>query len=113
MSSYLEMQSLDNFLKQSNYTNFQTSFLSYKKPEDIKGDAVTGANYWQFLENNNLSLEKSNWLDLPDNNYYGNFCKDNNLLQEDEFHPSSNGAEKWCLEVLIPDLIQKGVFYYE
>lgn len=113
ISSWLEMTALTDFLNRAKYKHYFTSFCNYKLVDEIKGDACI-VDYYQQLKKLNLSLDQDNWLKLNEIDYYGNWARRQNLIDpSDDFHPFYNASERWPREILIPNLIEEGVLYYE
>ena len=107
------MTALNDFLSARNYKNFQTSFVNYSILEELKGDACV-IDYWKILQELNLTLDKSNWINLQDTDFYGNWARKNNLIDPvDKFHPVNAAPEKWPKEILIPYLLKENILYYE
>jgi len=107
LQSWLAMQNLQNYLHKKNYDFRCTAFVDIFT--DIQGerDAVT-VNYRTALSDIGLELDKSSWLDLSGDNYLGNYCRLNNYLWDDGFHPNWQGHQQWTSNILIPEL-QKGL----
>lgn len=108
LTSWLAMNSLENYLKTHNYSYFFTSFVSYQN-NNIKGDA-TIVNYEAALAKMNLRLDKSAWLPFDDSDYLGDWCKKTQQLGWDNWHPSPDAPIYWTKQVLEPMLIQQGYF---
>lgn len=108
LKSWLAMTSLESYLKSQGYPYFFTSFVNYKN-NFIRGDAIS-VNYESLLADMNLSLDKSAWLPLADTDYLGDWCKKNNMLTVDNWHPGVDGPNYWTRDVLDPVLLQQGFF---
>jgi hypothetical protein len=110
LHTWLAMQNLSNYLKVNNFEYYYTSFLNYNNTK-IKGDALT-VNFFKELENLNLSIDYNHWLDFQDEEYYGDWSRIHNFLDDDGFHPRyPKATEGWTKEILIPKLIKLGILY--
>ena len=101
LHSWLAMNNLANYLKLQGFEYYFTSIGNTANDEELWID------YEQELSELKLTLDKANWIDP----YIGDYCQAHNLLQDDNFHPSMQGHEKWTREVLMPYLIEKNVLW--
>jgi hypothetical protein len=57
-----------------------------------------------------INLDK--WLKFADDDYYGDWARKNNFLDEDDFHPKYPDAnEGWVKKILMPALNNLGILY--
>lgn len=101
LQSWLAMNNLSNYLKLRGFEHYYTSILDGENAEEMWIDYTTELNGL------NLTLDKSNWI----HTCIGNFCKELNLLQDDDFHPSMQGHERWTRDILIPFLTDKEILW--
>lgn len=110
LHTWLAMENLSNYLTANNFQHYYTSFLNYHN-KNIKGDALT-VNFFEELEKLNLSIDQAHWLQLTDEEHYGDWARQNNFLDKDGFHPRyPEATEGWPKEILIPKLTELGILY--
>jgi len=100
LDSWLSMTSLINYLDAKEFKHYHTSILNHGFDQEEKW-----IDYDKELAELNLSLDKTNWISPC----IGNYCKELGMLQDDNFHPTMQGHEKWTREVLIPYLTEHEV----
>lgn len=110
LRTWLAMENLSNYLTVNNFAYYYTSFVNYKT-NHIKGDALL-VTFFDELKKLNLTLDTEHWLDLADDDYYGDWARKNKMLNPvDDFHPSGDSVEIWPREVLMPLLKNMGILY--
>ena len=110
MSSWFAMTNLSNYLIVNEYEFFYTSFINYDNNENIKGEALTVPVH-TVLSEMGLEIDKTNWLKLTPEQYFGNWARKNDLLADDNFHPGKDGPLRWPREVLYPLLKNMNILY--
>jgi len=108
LHTWLAMQNLSNYLTVNNFTYFFTSFINYNTL--VKGDALV-VPFFDVLQQLKLSIDNSHWLNLKNNEYFGDWCRENNLIAQDNFHPGLDGPQRWPREILMPLLKDMGILY--
>jgi hypothetical protein len=101
LASWLAMMSLTTYLKNNNYKFYYTSY--YDIFDTARGD------YENILATLDLTLDKTDWINLISNEYLGNFVIEKNLTAHDGWHPTIIGQEVWTEEILVPKLINIGL----
>lgn len=110
LHSWIAIENLSNYLENNKFNYYYTSFLNYKR-RNIKGDAMI-VPFFEELKKLNLTLNLDKWLKFADNDYYGDWARENNFLAEDDFHPKYPDAnEGWVKEILIPTLKDLKILY--
>ena len=110
LHSWLAMKNLSNYLTVNTFEYYFTSFVNYNN-NNIKGDALV-VNFFKELEKINLSIDQSHWLKLADKDYYGDWAKEHDFLDNDDFHPKyPQATEGWVNEILIPLMKNEGILY--
>ena len=109
LHTWLAMENLSNYLEVNGFTHFFTSFLNYKD-NLIKGDALV-VPFFNILQELNLSIDTHKWFQLKNSEYFGDWCRDRQLLSDDNFHPGLDGPQRWPREILIPKLKIMGILY--
>jgi hypothetical protein len=100
LDSWLSMTSLINYLNAKGFEHYHTSILDHGFDKE-----EMWVDYNKELAELKLSLDRTNWISPC----IGNYCKDLNMLQDDNFHPTMQGHEKWTREVLMPYLYEHDV----
>ena len=103
--------SLTAYLANKKFNFFQTGFLNYFNESiliktNTNWDFQKTFSYFKELDRIGLSSKLSNWLNLTDHEYLGEYAFYKNLLDQDKFHPNQTGHEQWSNEILIPKLIE-------
>ena len=58
------------------------------------------------------NLDLTNWLNLQDNEYYGDWAKEQKFLDSDGFHPKyPEAVEGWVNQILIPIMLKENLLY--
>lgn len=101
---------LVSYLLRKNINFFQTMFHNYFTESDLLVNKTNWHwqqiyRYLEELEKLDLKPELTNWIDLHSKEYLGEYAYHNNLLCEDNYHPSKDGHKKWTEEILIPKLL--------
>jgi len=100
--------SLNAYLENNKFKFFQTSFHNYfTRSEFISNlpgtEFIRDFEYIKELEKNQLKHNHTNWLDIPYDQYLGDYAFNNNLLNtQDKHHPSIEGHKQWTENILIP-----------
>jgi hypothetical protein len=111
LNSWLNMNYLSSYLTAKRYTYFYTSYISYNYRYQNNNEAVL-FDYINVLKKIGLELNKSEWIDFDDDDYYGDYCARNNFCDTDGFHPKYPEAQEgWVSQILIPHLIKLGILY--
>lgn len=110
LTSWLAMKNLSNYLKSNGYRYLYTSFLCYNNPNNIKGEALV-VPFFDILKKLGLELDQSDWMNLVENDHYGDWARENDALDlGDNFHPRFPEAnEGWVDQILIPYLKTQGI----
>lgn len=109
LHSWLAMKNLSNYLIVNKYSYCYTSFINYKR-------SGTGAellvDFEEELAKLNISIDKDLWLPLGDDEYYGDWSRQHNFLESDNFHPKFPEAnEGWVQTILIPHLLKRELLH--
>jgi len=113
IQSYLNMQSLSDYLSIRGYKYYFTSYFNYNILDKIEGNNDSGIDFFGILKKLNLSSDRFTWVALDPCQYFGNWSKKYSTLQQDNFHPGREAVERWPKEVLLPYLINERVFTYD
>jgi hypothetical protein len=106
VDSWLAMTQLSDYLTTRGYTFYYTSYFSYNNV-DAQNDALN-YNYRAALARAGLTLDKQPWIQLAENDHYGDWSRLNNRLTEDNYHPGKDANIIWTRDVLLPALQQLG-----
>lgn len=109
LDTWMAMISLESYLKSQNVKYFFTSFLHFDSNRMYFDAAHVDLD--QTLHAMGLQVDYSNWLKLAASDYYGDWCKQRQLLVSDGFHPGLDGPQRWPREVLMPLLASLGILY--
>jgi hypothetical protein len=114
LSNWTSMESTVSFLKYKGYNFFQTIFHDFLDESDLLKNVDERRQfernyiYTKELDRVNLKLNKENWLEFEHTEYLGEYAYFNQVLSEDQYHPSKKGYAMWTLRVLIPALKKQG-----
>ena len=109
LDTWMAMTALESYLKCQQVKYFFTSFFHFSTNR-MYFDAVH-VDFDQTLAAMGLKVDYSNWLNLAADEYYGDWCKQRELVVEDGFHPGHDGPQRWPREVLMPLLANLNILY--
>jgi len=100
---------LTSYLIAKKINFFQTAFLNYLNSSALiiantDSDFQKTFSYLSELKRINLNSALTNWIELSDIEYLGDFAFCKNMLDADKYHPSKIGHTVWTKEILIPKL---------
>lgn len=109
LSTWLQIQDLNNYLTVNEYNYYFTSWFDYQDPVDSR-------NRWIDLDSElnqiGLGIDRSQWLAQGIDRSLGRWGQNHpEFLTEDNLHIGWSGHEAWLQEILIPELTEKNVLY--
>lgn len=95
LNSWLEINSLKNYLTVKGIDNYFTSYFD-------------NSEFINELSEIGLNMDYGNWVTYP---CLGDYAKEHGMVADDGFHPTIEGHETWAREVLVPFLTKKKVLW--
>jgi hypothetical protein len=100
---------LTSYLISKKINFFQTAFLNYLNHSALiiantDSDFQKTFSYLSELKRINLNSALTNWVDLSDTEYLGDFAFYKNMLESDKYHPNKLAHALWTKQILIPKL---------
>jgi hypothetical protein len=100
IENYITIKSLESYLMLNNFKFIFFEYRDYSLPgRDLNFDPKP------FLPLK-ISEKYQNMMTVMQQNFY-RYCLFHNLMEEDDFHPNSNGHLNWTRECLLPSLVDK------
>jgi hypothetical protein len=104
LQAWLELTRLTDYLTNRGYTFLYTSAFSFLGNMPARESVIDFVNELSAM---NLTIDKTHWLDVSDEDHIGAFCLNRGLFSN--AHPTVKGHDTWTQEILLPYLNKKNI----